>query len=389
MKNLFALLVVFGFLAAGNAVQAGGLNTPLNGLTARNVGSGGGFSLFDWQFNPAMALEVELLEARLGMNALYLDFDYDRDPALGGGSFNDANPTLPLPSGGIVWRPADQFTIFASLITPYGQGADFSMIGFDAEIAFVDMAIGASYEITDWWAIGISGKALYVDTMYSLPLFAGPAYLGQTLTEGNGWGYSLQVGTVFKLDPLSLALTYEPGTTVHLRGSTKLPAGMPLAEDNFKSLIHSPDRYGIGLKLDALEDLALGVNYFYTDYSANDVLPVNYENLPTNYLSLGWKAVHAVHVGAEWNANERLTLRTGGAWMSEGTPDTSFPSVPDGAGWAVGAGAGFRLTDHWQFDIGGGYFWADRSISASSTNIGAGTYELEGFVAGAMVAYVW
>ena len=100
------------------------------------------------------------------------------------------------------------------------------------------------------------------------------------------------------------------------------------------------------------------------------------------FWTLAWGTVDAVHAGLEYKPDDVWAFRLGGAWMSAGMPDYSPPSMPDGVGWIVTGGVGCQVAKHTYFDLGAGYYFADRRIPAGARNIGAGDVDLNGLMLG-------
>ncbi|MDP3899848.1 MAG: outer membrane protein transport protein [bacterium] len=380
-----ALLVVFI-----QTSLAGALNRPANGITARDLATAGGFTVADPNgasavfLNPAALTAIDKWAWDLGLVGLTTNFSYDRDLILGGGHFAARDETFLFPYGAVAYRWQD--LVFAlGIDAPYGLAADYGdSLGFDTYLSFVDVTLGAAYEFNEYFSLGASFKTVYGDADLRMPLLdqTGTALLGLTTTEADGFGYGFQLGLLFRFDPFKLGLVYAPSVKVGIDGETKFPAGVGIASDNMSAGIYQPERFGVGLSWQALEELKAGVSYFRTDYGKNDQVAVRYDNLPVNVLDLGWSAVDAVHAGLEYEPDEVWTLRLGGAWMSAGTPDYSPPSIPDGAGWIVTGGVGCQIVKHTYLDLGAGYYFADRRISVSARNIGAGDIDLNGWMLG-------
>jgi long-subunit fatty acid transport protein len=389
-KFSFFVLVVSLF---GLNVSAGVLNRPGNGLTARDLATAGGFSVADPEgaaaifLNPAALTGIQNWAWDFGMVGLYTDFSYDRDPLLGGGSFDAQNEWFPFPYGAVAYRYGD-FVFAFGLDVPYGQAADYgSSLGFDSKMSFADLSVGAAYQLNEYFSLGAALQTVYGQTKLRFPLFdpTGTMFLGLSNTRADGIGFGCLLGAQFKYDSITVGLIFAPAVEVGISGKTRFPAAVGIPYDRMHADIYQPEGLGVGISWQAMEDLKVGMSYFRTDYGRNDQVAVRHDNLPTNILDLGWGVVDSVHAGVEYQFNEAWTLRTGAAWMSGGTPDYSPPSVPDGDGWIVSVGAGCKVSRHTFLDVGGGYFWADRNVPVSPRNIGAGGLDLEGFMFGVSI----
>ncbi|MFA5318037.1 MAG: outer membrane protein transport protein [Patescibacteria group bacterium] len=383
LSFLLALLVV-------SQSFAGILNRPGNAATARDLGTSGAFTVADPEgasaifLNPAALTKIEVWAWDLGLIGLTTDFSYDRDSALGGGSFNARDEFFIMPYGAIAYRWED-FVFAIGIDAPYGMAADYGdSLGFDTYMSFTDLSVGAAWELNEYFSLGAAFKVAYGDVDLRMPLMdpTGTMFLGLTTTEANGFGYGFQLGALLDIDPFAIGIVYSPSIKVKIDGDTKFPTAVGIGSDGMSANIYQPERFGIGASWQALDELKVGLSYFRTDYGKNGEVSVDYDNLPTNTMDLGWGVVDAVHAGLEYKPDDVWTLRTGAGWMSGGTPDYSPPSIPDGDGWIVSGGVGCRIARNTYLDAGIGYYWADRDVSVSPRNIGAGDIEMAGFVFG-------
>jgi len=391
MKKVFLLLtLVFSFSLVADA---GVLNRPGNAATVRDLGTAGGLTVADPEgasaifLNPAALTKIKAWAWDLGLVGLTTDFSYDRDSALGGGSFDARDEFFLMPYGAVAYR-WESLVFAIGLDAPYGMAGDYgNSLGFDAFMSFSDLSVGAAWEVNEYLSLGASFKAVRGDVDLRMPLMdpSGTTFLGLTTTEANGFGYGFQLGALFEYEPFAFGITYSPSIKVKIDGETIFPAGVGIASDDMSANIYQPERFGVGISWQALEELKVGLSYFRTDYGDNDKVDIHYDNIPVNTLHLGWSVVDSVHLGLEYKPSDVWTLRTGAGWMSSGTPDYSPPSLPDGDGWYVSGGVGCRVARNTYLDAGVGYYFADRSVPVNAFNIGAGDIDLGGFLFGISV----
>ncbi len=391
-KSVLAAVLVTCF---SSICQAGILNRPANGITARDLATAGGFTVADPEgaaavfYNPAALTEVEVWAWELGIIGLTTDFSYSRDILLGNGDFEARDEFFPFPYGAVAYRLGDLVFAFG-FDAPYGLAADYGdELGFDSQMSFINLVAGVGWELNDYLSLGAAFKAVYGDVQFRMPLMdpTNIMLLGLTKTKADGWGYGWQLGARLKLEPFTIGFVYEPAVKVDIDGDTKFLSAVGINSDNLDAHIYQPERLGVGVGWQAIDKLKLGASYFRTDYGKNNKVGIDYDNLPTNVMALGWDVIDSVHLGAEYEANDKLTLRAGWAWMSKGTPDYSPPSIPDGDGYCVNAGVGYRIAKHTSIDVGVSYYWAENDIPARTQNIAAGDHEMEGWMFGVGICH--
>ncbi|MBU0723325.1 hypothetical protein KKH46_03940, partial [Patescibacteria group bacterium] len=213
MKKVFTFIALFVVAITTVTATAGILNRPGNGITTRDLGSAGAFSIF----GPVLGQQQGLLE--IGIVGLATDFAYDRNEALGGGHFDAKKEVFPFPYGNIAYR-WNKTVLVLSADVPYGLAVDYGKdLGFQSETIFVCSTASIGYELNNQLSLGVGLRTVYGKVAFEMPLYAGRVYLGQTSTNLDGYGCGLSLEAKLNMnDGLEMALVYEPAIKVRVAG---------------------------------------------------------------------------------------------------------------------------------------------------------------------------
>ncbi len=337
---LFGLLVFALFCSS--AAEAAGLN-PINGVGARAKGMGGagiavaeGASVF--YFNPALLLGDSGNFVQIGGDYLQSSLAYNDSK---GKQYDSGKSGYFVPLAGVSYKVNKKLAIGLGVVTPNMFGADFKdQMSFYSKISLTQIAPAVAYQITDNLTLGLSLKAGYGQLELSQPTLIAPTVVSRLDSKADGWGYSGQVGLLWKATPwLKLGAMYQSKTKVSLSGTSRLGF---VGSNDFSTDFYFPGYYGVGAGA-TFGNLLIAFDIIRSDYSSTDKASLDYKSWPKSTLTLDWQDNTSCSLGAEYKLSN-WRLRGGLGYQDAVVPDkTISPATPDMNGWSVSGGIGYKI----------------------------------------------
>jgi long-chain fatty acid transport protein len=170
--------------------------------------------------------------------------------------------------------------------------------------------------------------------------------------------------------------------------SQAFAAGKPLQTgQDAQSNLPLPAQFVVGTAIKVAPKVTLFADYQFTNWSAFDVLPIDGEFLQSEIVE-NYGDTHGIRLGAEFEVNERWTLRAGFDGHNAAAPDESVtPNLPEGKRTEFMGGVGVRLTPVMRLDLS--YMYLRQPERAGRTQPGAnnGVYNFNANLFGAMLAF--
>ena len=350
---------------------------------------------------------------------------------ISGGNGGDAGTTMPVPAIFFATQLDDKWHIGGAFTVPFGFQTEYQQNwmgrynAIKSQFTSLDATLSVSYDVTDNFALGLSGIAQRTSAeltsainynavglgLVNQAAMAGaltPAQaqaLGQQVNtivppgsdgiariKGDDWAYGWQVGMLWRVTPNDkFALDYRSKISHTLEGTANftVPA-------NVQALLSSPTVAPLlagagGVPFTHTEGTApfttpavatasywhqeekfgLGADVAWTKWDSFKDLTVFYANpaQPTTTEAFNWRNSWYVSVGGEYYATDKLTLRAGIALDTTPTiTATRDPRVPDSTRQLVSFGVGYKASEH--FVINASYahiFVNDARMSATSS----------------------
>ena len=352
------LTATVGANAGGFAIReqsAYGQGTSFAGIAA-----GGDLSGMFW--NPAVMTQFAGIQMSETATAI---FPYAANtPTAGtwlgfGGTSNIGDSAL-VPSGSFSYQLNPNLWLGMSLNSPFGLSVSFPDMWAGRDYAAGDTHLrtynatpSIAYRINDWISVGVGVQIQYADAQLGHGVTGvipgvGAFPVGDAILGGTGWGYGFTAGVTLTPTPTTtVGLGYRSAIDQKISGTLILPilVGPTVAAD---TTINLPDMVSLGVRQRLNPQLTLLGTVEWTNWSRIGTSVVTgptgatLTTLPFQYQD-GW----FFSVGAEYQASDRLTLRTGfGYEISPITDDVRTPVIPDndriwasiGASWVIGKG---------------------------------------------------
>jgi long-chain fatty acid transport protein len=328
---------------------------------------------------------------------------------ISGNGGGDAGTTMPVPAFFFATQLGDKWHVGAAFTVPFGFQTEYNnnWIGrynaIKSKFESLDGTLSVSYDVSDNFAIGVSGIAQRTSAELTSAInynavglglvqqaVAGGAIspaagqaLGQQVglaippgsdgiarIKGDDWAYGWQVGMLWRITSNDkFALDYRSKISHRIEGTANftMPANVQsvLANPTVAALLagaggvpftHTDGTAPFTTPAVATasywhqeEKFGLGADVAWTKWDSFKDLTVYYANpaQPTTTEAFNWKNSWYVSVGGEYYASDKLTLRAGIALDTTPTQTaTRDPRVPDGTRQLVSFGAGYKVTDN-------------------------------------------
>ncbi|MCK8785716.1 outer membrane protein transport protein [Roseomonas sp. NAR14] len=121
-----------------------------------------------------------------------------------------------------------------------------------------------------------------------------------------------------------------------------------------RTKLTTPESVSIGLSQRLSERWTLLADASWTNWSRFRELRVQIDGSPDNVTPERWRDTAFAAIGAEYQATDRLRLRTGFAYdMTPTSTETRTPRIPDNDRYWLSVGASYRITD--KLEVSAGY----------------------------------
>lgn len=217
--------------------------------------------------------------------------------------------------------------------------------------------------------------------------------------DGGGWGYNLGI-LVTPCKKFSYGIAFRSGVKVDLKGDVKLeniaPAFHPLfGGSHFKTdaRISSDFPYimSLGFAYRPTEKLTVGLDVERIAWSSFDKQNLDVENevpqagFSDTSMIFDWKDIWMFKIGVQYQVNDRISLRTGYAYVETFAPErTLSPGYMDSDKHNLSVGLGYRIKN-WVVDtFYTATFYEDRTVNNS---ILSGEYESFDHYIGISIGY--
>ncbi|WP_109123557.1 outer membrane protein transport protein [Dyella sp. C11] len=326
---------------------------------------------------------------------------------ISGNGGGDAGTTMPVPAFFFATQLGDKWHVGAAFTVPFGFQTEYNnnWIGrynaIKSKFESLDGTLSVSYDVTDNFALGVSGIAQKTSAeltsainynavglgLVQQGVAAGaippaqaaalaqqvgtivpPGTDGIARIKGDDWAYGWQVGALWRITPNDkFALDYRSKISHTLEGTANFTV-----PSNVQALLSSPTVAALlagagGVPFTHTDGTApfttpavatasywhqeerfgLGADVAWTKWDSFKDLTVYYSNpaQPTTTEAFNWRNSWYVSIGGEYYATEQLTLRAGIALDTTPTiTETRDPRVPDSTRQLVSFGVGYKVS---------------------------------------------
>lgn len=313
-------------------------------------------------YNPAALAGVTRLELSSGVSGLLIRGDARADVTVPGfRSSDDPSKDAVIPSFALGWRVSPEFVVGVAVDSPFGLVTEYSsdFVGaFDAvrsELTTITVTPQVAWQILPNFAIGAGVMVQYADAELQN---RGPN--GVQSVSGDGFDVGFTLG--FQLEPVAgtrIGAVVQTGFGHKLGGeysSNFFPD--TFAGASIDARVDLPAVASLGLIQSITPDLRIMGEVEWTGWSAFDEITFTSTGRPTVIDVQNYEDSWLFSVGAEYDVDERLTVRAGVARDLTPTRDAfRTPRVPDGDRWWLAAGASYEVTDRIGLDAA--YLYVD------------------------------
>lgn len=290
----------------------------------------------------------------------------DRPAIMVGSTFVQINTDFTSPAGDASmsddWRVvphlyyvqplAENLTGMLSINAPYGLITEWPADWAGAQLAVysdlktVYITPSVAYRVMD--KLAVSAGVNVVDAEAELTR-TGAVVKGQDMSYGYTFSGHYEV-----LDGWALGARYQSRVELGLEGTLTVGPTFPATAD-----ITLPSSVNIGIANTSINNLSLGVDVIWTEWSTYDYLTVVAPPVPTDPSPKQWDDVWSIRVGGEYALKESWALRAGYVWDQSPVPDTTrSPELPGSDRQMLMGGVGWK-GEHIGIDVAYSYLWAD------------------------------
>ncbi len=203
----------------------------------------------------------------------------------------------------------------------------------------------------------------------------------QVVVEGDDVSFGFNVGALFQATPKTrLGLSYRSKVKHNLEGKIKFDLDPTIAAigkglenkgiNTFKdrditATIELPESLSLSLAHQLNQRVEILGDITWTGWSSFEQLLVNDAKTNTKITNTpeDWKNVTRVSLGANYNVNHKLTLRTGVAFDEEPIPSAKLrtPNIPGNDRTWISLGAGYKMNKKLNFDVGYAHLFLDET----------------------------
>ncbi len=292
----------------------------------------------------------------------------DFETAIPGGNASMSDDWQSIPHFYFVNPVTDSWTALLSVNAPYGLITEWpsgwigNQLATRSELKAIYVTPSVAYRFNEAFSVSLGANAVIADAELVAATTNGPvagAATERTLS-GDDLGYGFTASAHCNVaDGWAIGSRYQSRVAMTIEGVLAFGNPVPVAVDAQADLT-LPATFNIGLANTSIENLAIGLDLVWSEWSTYDQLSV-VTPLGTSTAPKNWKDVWSIRFGGEYTLKENWKLRAGYVFDQSPVPDTTrSPELPGsdrqmlmaGLGWTSG---GFGL------DLAYSYLWAEKA----------------------------
>ncbi len=372
--------------------QAAGVSTDSHstaGIATSYAGAAtGAHDISDSFSNAAVLSDVKSKQVLFSATYLHLDIDSASNSGshlegrVSGPSSVGTSTDAGVPSFFAALPISDKAVFGFAVTAPFGLTTkyDNNWVGrYDAitsKMATINLNPSIAYKVNNKLSVALGLQAQYMDL--KLTTFAdGDAVGGTDLYarfNGTSWGYGFNLGTKYKFnDRLTAGIGYRSEIKQKLEGKANLSAtnrNLP-----FRSEITTPEMIIAGIAYKINDKLELLYDTSWSRWSRVKTFDITADESPlSSSTKFNWRNTLKYSLGANYQYNNRLVLRTGVAYETDATTNNNRnPKIPGGKRIWTSAGFGYKMCDRSQIDFSYAHlFYKDTKINLANRATSAG-----------------
>ncbi len=231
-----------------------------------------------------------------------------------------------------------------ALLPPGTEPPTFGQLGVPRGTAFADATLEGDSDFEFGFNVGATIRL-------AEPLSLGLRYLSAVELEYDGTAVFRQVATDIVLPPNN-PLGLPAGTELDDLLTVAFTAPGALAPQGVATRIEMPRQFVAGVAYDATRELTLLFDWQWTDWSAFDRVPLEFEVLPDDERIENFEDTHAFRFGVDYEWDEFWDVRLGYLYHGAAAPDeTVTPLLPESTRNEFTAGLGWNAPGGFTVDL--------------------------------------
>ncbi|MFW5803063.1 MAG: OmpP1/FadL family transporter [Verrucomicrobiota bacterium] len=252
----------------------------------------------------------------------------------------------------------DDLTLGLGIYSPYGLGTEWNTVdsptnaalGAFGEIVVINVTPSAGWRVSERLRLG-AGLDLAWSSVEQRR--SGPPTRMSLDGDGTGIGYNL--GLQYDFTPTcTLGLAYRSKMSVEYEGDAEIqpPLPFPPYSGGAETEIEFPASATVALSLKPTTRLRLELAASWEDWSINEQTVVHLDP-PAGPIveDNDWNSSWVLMLGAEYELNEKITLRSGYGYNEQPSPSaTATPLLPQDDLHALSVGLGYHVSEQLTLD---------------------------------------
>jgi long-chain fatty acid transport protein len=349
------------------------------GASYAGVAAGGSLSTMFW--NPAVMTQFAGVQSASSYTAFLPSVK--NTPSAGtyltlGGTENTYQAAL-IPAGYMSYQLTPNLWLGMSLNAPFGLSVGFpetwagrDYAAGDTWLRTYNAAPSIAYRVNDWISVGAGVQIEYAKASLNHGVSfivpgVGTFPVGDANLSGDGWGYGFTAGVTLTPTPTTtVGLGYRSGINQKLNGILTTPLGQAAAN----TTVDLPGMVSLGIRQRVDAQWTLLGTVEWTNWSRIGTSTVVANGVTATTLPFQYRDGWLFSGGVEYQANDRLTLRTGfGYEISPINDQVRTPLIPDNNRVWASVGASYVIIKGLKADIAYSHVYEpNASINISPTS---------------------
>ncbi len=370
VRVAFSIILGLSFIgvqAAGFSIleqSTVGLGRSLAGMTAETEDPG---SLY---FNPATGAEHDRPSLMLGTHFIFGDVRFhDRGSSINGDQDDNITSLALVPNFYYIHPLSDGITLNLGISATSGTATSYESdwqgryFAIDTEVKVIEVSPSLSWKLNDTWSVGAAFMMQYAEALMSqnIDLRRAGKPDGRIKMDGDSIAFGYSLGVLYQPLPGSkIGLAYRSKLThdVDLQARYRLPKGTAAmvrtpGDDEGSITLDLAACINLGFQQELGEKWTVMFDISWTQWSDMDELKIKFDNGNVRSEEMQWRDSWRFALGAEYQLNEKWTLRSGLAF--DETPvrckDKRVAKLPDTNRIWASLGVGYQLSENMRFDF--------------------------------------
>ncbi len=308
-------------------------------------------------YNPAGLARIQRPEGIANLYVSHTELEWDSS-AFPDETSDNKHYLIPTAYAAMPAPNRDDLVLGLGIYSPYGLGTEWDPTESPenaahasfGEIVVINVSPSAGWRVSERLRLGAG-----LDLAWSSVEQRAEGPPARMSLDGDGTGVGYNLGLQYDLSPsCTLGLTYRSKMTVEYEGDADIqaPPPIPSYSGGAETEIEFPASATVALSLAATPRLRLELAASWEDWSVNDRTVVH-RDPPAGPIiqNTNWNSSWVLMLGAEYELNEKITLRSGYGYNEQPSPSaTATPLLPQDDLHAVSVGLGYRLSDQLTLD---------------------------------------